>query len=540
MIILKLSDIEKSYGDRLLFSFPELIINTGDRVGLIGLNGSGKTTLLEIIHGNILSDKGKVQTWGEVSYFKQFSDYENQADIKTLKELKVNKKVQQEKVSGGEKTRLRLAETFSQQSHLCLLDEPTSNLDLNGLILFKKKLVKIPSFILVSHDISLLDEFCNRIIELRDNTLYSFQGNYSDYKAQYENLKLTEQRDYEIYQSELKRLTVAHSLKKEKAKHTQKKKKVQNSSDYKTRNYVSTSRSNDGRQKSMERQAKAIQSRIEHLKVIEKPKNVQQIKMDFSLTAPPENKILIRSEKLNFSYNQNNVFTDATFTISNRSKVGIIGPNGCGKTTLLHCIEKQLEGIKIVPSVRLGFLYQEFDNLSTNKTVLQTVFQNSVQRESVVRLILAHLLFTDCDMEKPVSALSGGEKIKLSLAILLLSDLNVIALDEPTNYLDVPSTEALISLMKKYEGTIIFVSHNKQFINAIATDLIIIENKQVKMFHGNLNSYEQREKQSQKNDVVQSTLLEIKLAKLTHQLKHASLTEKERLEEEIQNLKNTF
>jgi len=163
--------------------------------------------------------------------------------------------------------------------------------------------------------------------------------------------------------------------------------------------------------------------------------------------------------------------------VYNHQKLAIIGPNSCGKTTLLRCIEKQNSNIKIVPKAQIGFLYQEFDNLRPDDTVLQSVLENSIQDISVSRSILARLLFNERDLDKSISVLSGGEKIKLSLAKLFVSNANVNVLDEPTNYLDIFSVEALGNLLKGYEGTIIFVSHDKNFINEVATDLLIIKSK---------------------------------------------------------------
>ncbi len=538
MILLKLSDIEKTFGERLLFSFPELVVNENDRIGLVGVNGSGKTTLLDIINGDIQPEKGQIQCFGEISYFKQFSDSIGIANQKLLKELNVSNKVNQENTSGGEKTRLRLAETFSKQNHLLLLDEPTSNLDLDGITLLKRKLQKYSSFILISHDTALLNEFCNRIIELRNNTLFFYQGDYSSYKEQMEFSFASQQREYENYIGQRKRLQDIYVQKKAKAKDMGKKPKSISSSEYKVRNYVATSRSNGGRQKSMEQQAKAVQSRINHLEVKERPKEIPKIEMNFALTLPPENKIVIRAEDLVYSYGEQNIFSKTSFLVYNHQKLAIIGPNGCGKTTLLRCVEKQNSNIKIVPKAQIGFLYQEFDNLRPDDTVIQSVLENSIQDISVSRAILAQLLFSERDLNKSISVLSGGEKIKLSLAKLFVSNANVIVLDEPTNYLDVFSVEALGNLLKSYEGTIIFVSHDKNFVNEVATDLLIIKNKQIKMFHGNLDAYEKHLKQPKENTSVQKTLLEFKLAQLVSFLAEMPIDKREQLEQEYDSVSN--
>lgn len=532
MVILEMENIQKSFGENILFHFSKLVINKNDRIGLIGLNGSGKTTLLKIISGDTDIDIGIVKKYGEISYFKQFDTFNNTAERKLLKEFEVQKKEDDNFASGGEKTRLRLAEALSKSVHLILLDEPTSNLDLNGIELLKNKLFNINSFVLITHDTELLNQVCNRIIEIRNNTLYDYQGNFDDYKTQKELELETQKSEYLNYTIEKKRLEEAYVNKKEKAaKITKKPKKISNS-EYKTRNYVATSRSNGGRQKSMQKSAKAIQSRLEHLEVKEKPIEQAQIKLNFSLTNPPKNRIIIRSDNLSFSYSNKTIFKDTSFTIKNGEKIAIIGENGSGKTTLLKLIEKRFPSIQIVPKAKIGFVYQEFENLSEKKTILDTVLESSIQTESVVRNILANLLFNDYDINKPVSVLSGGEKIRLSLAKLLVSEVNILILDEPTNYLDVLSVEVLERVLKFYEGTVIFVSHDKRFINALATNILELSEQKIKYFDGNLKDYNSY-KLSRKNVVpAEKTLLELKRIQIIEKILSATPYEKEKLDKE--------
>ncbi|MGF7060582.1 ribosomal protection-like ABC-F family protein [Brassicibacter mesophilus] len=532
MVILEMENIQKSFGENILFHFSKLVINENDRIGLIGLNGSGKTTLLKIISGDTDIDTGIIKKYSEISYFKQFDTFNHTAERKLLKELGVQKKENDNFVSGGEKTRLRLAEVLSKSVHLILLDEPTSNLDLNGIELLKNKLTNIDSFVLITHDTELLNQVCNRIIEIRNNTLYDYQGNFDNYKKQKELELETQKSEYLNYKIEKRRLEEAYVNKKKQAtKITKKPKKISNS-EYKTRNYVATSRSNDGRQKSMQKSAKAIQSRLEHLEVKEKPIEQEQIKLNFSLTNPPKNKIIIKSDSLSFSYSNMPIFKDTSFMIKNGGKTAIIGKNGSGKTTLLKLIENRFPSIQIVPKAKIGFVYQEFENLNEKKTILDTVLENSIQAESVVRNILANLLFGDSDMNKLVSVLSGGEKIRLSLAKLLVSEVNVLILDEPTNYLDVPSVEVLERVLKCYEGTVIFVSHDRRFINTLATNIIDISEQKIKHFEGNLKDYNSYS--SNKKNVVQAekTLLELKRIQITGKMLSATPDEKEKLDKE--------
>lgn len=536
MLLLKLQDISKYFGDNLLFSFKELSICENDRIGLVGLNGSGKTTLLKIINNEIEADSGTIHHHGEISYFRQFDDFNGLANDKILKELNVIEKTTQKSASGGEKTRLRLAEAFSKDNHLLLLDEPTSNLDLDGINLLKKKLKKYKTFILISHDTDFLNTLCNKIIEIRDKKLYFYEGNYDAYKTQKEMAHLREIREFENYQAEKARLQDAYLQKMDKAQSLTKKPKNVSFSEYKVRNYVATSRSNGGSQKSMMQQAKSIMSRIDHLEVKEKPKETIPIKINFTLTDPPGNRIIAKGEDISFSYDKNVIFKKANFFISNKKKVAIVGGNGSGKTTLLNLIEKQYNGISIVPKAKLGILYQEFNNLKDNLTVIDNVLADSIQNQTVVRSVLANLLFTSEDIVKPVNVLSGGEKIKLSLAKLLVSDANVLVLDEPTNYLDIFSIEALKDLLKHYEGTVIFVSHDKNFIDEIATNIFILNNKQITMFEGNLSQYTNSINSSPKKDTAKKMLLEMRLTELNYRLYSAGDKKDELIEEEYKNI----
>ena len=171
-------------------------------------------------------------------------------------------------------------------------------------------------------------------------------------------------------------------------------------------------------------------------------------------------------------------------------KVALIGGNGTGKTTLLNLIINGGDDITKAPKAKLGYFYQDFENLDFGKTVLDNALADSVQKPDKVRLILARLLFRGDDVFKKASVLSGGEKVKLSLAKLLTSDANVLLLDEPTNYLDIDSLEAVQTLLADYDGTLVFVSHDKEFVNAISNKLLVVQNRQLIMFDGNLDEYE--------------------------------------------------
>lgn len=237
------------------------------------------------------------------------------------------------------------------------------------------------------------------------------------------------------------------------------------------------------------KQAKAVQARLAHLPKVARPNELVRIKMDFSLTTPPDNQVVLECTYLHFSYGSHLIFDDASFYLENHHKVCLFGANGTGKTTLLRCIEENESSIRKVPRAKIGFLDQEFKQLDPKKTLLQNATSSSVQSDSVIRTVLARLLFTQQVLHKRVEVLSGGEKTKRSFAKLMLSECNLLILDEPTNYLDLMSVEVLSELLRNYQGTVLFVSHDQHLINHVATDLLIINNHKLELFVGNLFDY---------------------------------------------------
>ncbi len=538
LLLLKGIDIKKSYGEKLILQFPELTVYEGDRIGLIGLNGAGKTTLLNILIGEIEPDEGLVERNCTINYFSQFETIEknNNVDGRLLSQWKVSEKAHQYNLSGGEKTRIRLAEALSQNSHILLIDEPTTNLDIDGIKLLREQLERISTFILISHDRQLLDDLCNRIIEIRDNKLYFYNGNYTDFESiKDENIK-RQRTEYEKYIEEKSRLENVYKDKKQNSEKLGRKQKNKSSSDLKAIYFMAT-RKPDTKQKNAERSAKNILSRIEHLDKKEKPKEQAIIRPDFQLTNPPKNKIVIEGYGINFSYGKHDIFKDAEFTISNGAKTAIIGENGSGKTTLLNLIAKEKAGIRNVPKAKFGYFHQNYENVDFTKTIFENIMATSIQNETISRNILSRMLFSEKDLMKPAAVLSGGERIKLSLAKLFTSDCNILLLDEPTNFLDIPSIESLQNMLKLFEGTIVFVSHDRLFVDAIATDLLIIKNGKIESFHGNLSDFTKHREIKKGNKSNQTEILscEMKLAQIADRILKFP-DEKQKLEIEYKNV----
>lgn len=545
MLLLDAGNIKKYYGDRLVIELDELKIYTGDRIGVVGQNGSGKTTLLDILAGRLRPDEGFVKRYCDVGYIRQFMDdsakrdetdrparsdrsdradgtdwpqeqdvykgsqgsYSGSLSPKLLKEFELDRKLGREVLSGGEQTRLRIAEAFSIENVLMFADEPTSNLDYIGIDLFRQKLERLESFVLISHDRSLLDALCNRILEVRDGKVRSFSGNYTFYSRQYEIEREQADLEYEKYIDEKTSLEEAITNRKQRAKSMKKAPSRMGNSEARLHK-----RAANNIQGKLHSAANSMATRLEKLEVREKPREIPGIKLDFTLTAPPENKYVISTDKLSFSYGPVKVFDGVGFRIRNGYKTALWGQNGSGKTTLLNLIfarygsgvadsetipysidpdmENSLTAISIAPKARFAYFRQSFENLVPDESVLWNVMRDSVQKETVARTILARLLLQGNDVHKKVAVLSGGEKIKAAFAKLFVSNANVLLLDEPTNYLDMKSIEALESVMKEYEGTVLFVSHDRNFVKSVADNLLILGDHSVKSFDGGLEEYE--------------------------------------------------
>ncbi len=477
--LLSAENIKLSFGEQDVLNIQQFQLYEGDRVGLVGANGVGKTSLLRILSGEISPDEGNVNLYCDPFYFKQFEDSWDsfELDGKEIKSFGVREQIWQDVVSGGENTRIRLAEMFGSNRAVAFLDEPTANLDVTGRKLLLQRMKQMPTFLLVSHDRMLMNGVCNKIVEIVDGKLYQYDGNYEAYRKQVEEQRERAWTEYEQYISEKKRLTEVYQSKKNQAKDMTKKPKGMSHSEFKMRNFIGRHTPCD-RALSMEKSATNVLKRIEHMEVKEKPKELPKIRPDFRLINSPENPIIIRGEHISFGYDNHLIYEDATFTIENRSKVAILGDNGVGKSTLLKMMI-QREQISIVPKAKIGYISQNLGEIDFEKTVIQNAMHVSIQREDITRTVLARLLLTKQDMDKKAKDLSGGERMKLAFAMLFVSDVNVLILDEPTNYLDLPSIEAMEQLLKEYEGTLVFVSHDMDFVDHVATKKLLIENRKI-------------------------------------------------------------
>lgn len=484
-MLVECKNLKKFYGDRLILDIEHLCIYDHDRIGVVGVNGAGKTTLLNLLSQRIEPDEGWVKLYGKCSYISQLEPPEEKTIRPEMASLFKVHHTYRESMSGGEKTRFKLAASLSQNHAILFADEPTSNMDLEGIQIVENSLAEYPgALVLVSHDRDLLDSLCTKIIEIEGGKIKTYSGNYSEYIKQKNEERKLAQFEYEQYVKEKKRLERAIISTREKVKSMRKTPRRMGNSEARLHKM-----GNQKAKAALDRAIKNMEKRIQHLEVKEKPPNIEKIKLDIGDVQKIYSKVIIEGNKLNKRFGEKVIFKDARFHLENGAKACLIGPNGCGKTTLLKMIVNQEPPIKIAPNVKIGYFSQELSILEEDKSILDNVMAESVYEESVVRILLARLLFKGDSVHKKIRVLSGGERVKASFAKIICSDFNLLILDEPTNYLDLNSLEAVEEVLRAYEHTLLFVSHDRRFINAVANQIVIIEDHKLKTFKGSYEEY---------------------------------------------------
>jgi len=485
MLLVECRNLKKSYGDRLILDIENLCIYDHDRIGIVGVNGAGKTTLLNLLSKRIEPDEGWVKLYGRCSYISQLEPPQEAIIQPAIASKFQVHQTYRESMSGGEKTRFKLAAGLSHNNAIIFADEPTSNMDIEGIQLVESSLAKFAgALVLISHDRDLLDSLCTKIIEIERGKIKTYSGNYSKYIKQKTEEQNLAQFEYEQYVKEKKRLERTIISIREKGKSMRKTPRRMGNSEARLHKM-----GNQKAKANLDRAIKNVESRIKHLEVKEKPPVDKKIKLDIGEVQKVYSKIIIEGSGLNKSFGEKVIFKDAQFQIENGAKVGLIGPNGCGKSTLLKMIVNQELPIKTAPNIRIGYFSQEMSILDGTKSILDNVMVESIYEERFVRLLLARLLFKGDSVYKKVGILSGGEKVKASFAKIICSDFNLLILDEPTNYLDLYSLEVVEEVLREYEHTLLFVSHDRRFINSVANQILIIEDHKLKTFKGSYNEY---------------------------------------------------
>jgi ATP-binding cassette subfamily F protein 3 len=529
-MILSCQNISKAFVENQVLKNVSFHIEDHEKAAIVGINGAGKTTLLRIIVGEMTPDDGQVVLAKDktLGYLAQNSTvdtshtiYEELLSVKAdllrleekIRECENNMKhadgdaledlmkqytslthafetgggylYRSELVgvlkglgftedefskpvatlSGGQKTRVALGRLLLQNPDLIILDEPTNHLDMNSIAWLETYLLNYKGAVLiVSHDRYFLDRIAGKVIEIDQSKATTFMGNYSDYAVKKEQLRVAAWNAYMNQQREIKHQEdVIEKLK------------------------------SFNREKSIKR-AESREKMLDKIEVIEKP---SEVRTDMKLTLTPRilsGNDVLTVEHLSKSFDSHKLFTDVNFEIKRGEHVAIIGDNGSGKTTLLKILNGLVPAdqgtFRLGSNVEIGYYDQEHHVLHSEKTLFEEIsddypYLNNTQ----IRNVLAAFLFTGEDVFKRISDLSGGERGRVSLAKLVLSNANFLILDEPTNHLDIMSKEILEDALNGYEGTILYVSHDRYFINRTAHRILDLTEGQFISYVGNYDYY---------------------------------------------------
>ena len=487
-VLLEADHLRKSFGPRQLLDLDHLSVYDGEKIGLIGENGAGKTTLLRLLSGETEADEGTVRRPGSLAFIRQQGKENGEADDQMQALFRVQ--ARRDGLSGGEMTRGRIAAALSARPQLLFADEPTTDLDEEGLALLRKQLRAFPgALVLVSHDRSLLRLLCRRIWYLEDGKITDFPGGYDAFMEERRRQRDRQQFEYDQYRAEQKRLKESVQRMAEKASSVRKAPSRMGNSEARLHKREWTDSVLQ-----LSHAKRTLQNRMEHLEAKEKPRNLPDIRMKLGVSSPVEAGVVLRVQCERLAAGKTELLSRTAFSLPTGSRTALLGANGCGKTTLLRVLTGQggapvcFDGkIQFNPAAGIAWFDQHHEKtLDPEKTVLENVMDVSVHPESLARTVLIRLNFRRDDVFKPVSVLSGGERAKVALARLLLMDCNLLLLDEPTTHLDLFTLEELERLLADYGGTILFVSHDEEFVRKTATRIVRFDRRKLVSFEGTL------------------------------------------------------
>ncbi|MGA5716857.1 ABC-F family ATP-binding cassette domain-containing protein [Bacillus bombysepticus] len=571
MILLQVNALSKLYGAETILANIKLEVQTKDRIALVGRNGAGKSTLLKIIAGELSHDGGEIikpkdvsigylaqntgletslTIWDEMltvfthlqqmetklrrleqemgkeenfsneaTYERLLADYDQlqlnykdqggyqyEADIRSiLSGLGFPVETHQTTIStlsGGQKTRLALGKLLLTKPDLLILDEPTNHLDIETLTWLEQYLQGYPGAILiVSHDRYFLDKLVTQVYEISNKESRRFVGNYSKYLDLKSALYEQEMKRYEKQQDEIAKLE-----------------------DFVQKNIARASTT---------KRAQSRRKQLDRMELLTRPLgDSKSASFHFDIEKQSGNDVL-QVNDATIGYDENPIIEHVTMRLTRGDSVALVGPNGIGKSTLLKSIVNKLPllngDVSFGSNVSLGYYDQEQANLTSSKRVLNELWDEyPLQPEKEIRTILGNFLFTGDDVLKPVSSLSGGQKARLALAKLMMQKSNLLILDEPTNHLDLNSKEILENALIDYPGTLLFVSHDRYFINRVTTTVVELSTEGAQEYLGDYDYYVEK-----KNEMIERAELEqqesdIPVQKVVAQEKLNYLEEKER------------
>lgn len=471
-MLLSAQNIKKEYGIQTVLDIEKLEIADGERIGLIGRNGAGKSTLFGVLSGRIACDEGIIKHNCEIAEILQTGDSDGQADGRFISQMKLRESAVK---SGGERTRLAIAAAFSKHAPLLFADEPTTNLDMDGVEKLERMMAGYRgAILLISHDRAMLDRVCNKIWELENGTIRVFDGNYSDWMEQKHRERDFEQFEYEQYQKEKKHLEKTADAFQRKSRGMAKPPKRMGTSEWIL--YKGVASVQQGHVQSNKR---AVLSRLEHLEKKEKPAELPRISMKLPDSGKIRSRYAAAIKELTAGYGSHNVLSNASLYVESGKRTFLTGGNGAGKSTLIKALLNQAPGTFIPSEAKISYFSQDQDTLDADKTVLENVTANAVCPQHICRAVLSNLYMSRDDMFKPVGVLSGGERVKTALAVVLVSGCNFMILDEPTNHMDVYTMEGLERLLESYDGTLLAVSHDRTFVEHLGDAVFCVENGQI-------------------------------------------------------------
>lgn len=530
--MLTINNISFYLGNKQLYDKCSLFIKPKDKIGLIGANGAGKSTLLKLITGELKPDEGdiKLQNGFTLGFLNQdhlsfktqdsikkvamqaFSKVldlekqleeitkqmeENYSDTLCERMMKIQEEIEHlggyemeskteeilegmgfstsdlerplEEFSGGWRMRVMLAKMLLQQPSLMMLDEPTNHLDIESIKWLEKYLIDYENaFIVISHDRYFLNNITNRIVELENKKLISYSGNYDFYEKEKAKNKEIQQNAYERQQKEIE--------------------------------HIKTNIERFGAKASKASQAKSWEKRLERMEIVEAVDNkVAKVKFNFDISQS-SGKIVATITDVEKKYDNLEIFRKSSAIVERQDKIAFIGANGKGKSTLLRMIDGiepfQSGKIELGTNVTVAFYAQhQLESLNLENNIYEELINvNPAKPEQEIRKICGMFLFTKDDVYKKIRVLSGGEKARVALIKVLLQGANFLLLDEPTNHLDMISIEILAQAIQQYQGTCIAVSHDRHFVNKIATKIWYIKDMVLKEYPGNYEEFVDFEK----------------------------------------------